>query len=204
MTSEEQNNTPPLYGLVLAGGRSVRMGQDKGTMQWHGVPQREYMARLLAGFCEKVYISCREEQTAEMGKEWPLITDAVSGAGPLTGILSALMANNNVAWLVVACDLPLLSAPTLHYLLAARRPGSIATTYRSPHDSLPEPLITIWEPAALPYLHQHIAAGYKCPRKALINNATLVNVIDCPWPQHLLNANTPEDAAEVQRIMAQG
>ncbi len=204
MTSAEQNNMPPLYGLVLAGGRSVRMGQDKGTMQWHGVPQREFMARLLANFCEKVYVSCREDQTAEMDNKWPLITDAVPGAGPLTGIMSAMMANNGVAWLVVACDLPLLTQETLVFLLAARKPGCIAATFRSPHDGLPEPLITIWEPGALPYLHRHIDAGYKCPRKALINNAVLVNVIDCPWPEHLLNANTPEDAAAVQRIMAQG
>ena len=204
MTLEEQSRVPPVHGLVLAGGHSVRMGQDKGSMQWHGVPQRRFMAGLLANFCKEVHISCRVDQVAEMGNEWPLLPDSVPGAGPLTGILSALTANNSVAWLVVACDLPLLTPETIGYLLAERRPGWIATTYRSPHDLLPEPLITIWEPGALPYLHQHITAGYTCPRRALINNADMVHVIDCPWPQHLLNANTPEDAAEVQRIMALG
>lgn len=204
MTTEEQHNTAAtparIVGLVLAGGRSVRMGNDKSVMQWHGTEQRYYMAALLAGVCEDVYISCREEQQHEING-YKTIVDNYEGAGPLIGILSAFGRNPDVAWLVVACDLPLLDAPTLQYLVAHRDASCIATTYRSPHDGLPEPLITIWEPRSLGVLKQHIADGFKCPRKALIKNEASVKLLDAPVADALLNANTPEDAIKVRALL---
>lgn len=50
---------PPVNGLVLAGGRSLRMGRDKGAIAWHGKPQREYAADMLKNLCGEVFISCR-------------------------------------------------------------------------------------------------------------------------------------------------
>ena len=74
--------------------------------------------------------------------------DSVAGEGPIVGIRSALAANPNVAWLVLACDLPFLSDAALSQLLRERDPAAVATAYRSTHDGLPEPLCAIWEPAA--------------------------------------------------------
>jgi molybdopterin-guanine dinucleotide biosynthesis protein A len=57
VTSNDHNkNTgqPLLNGLVLAGGKSRRMGTDKGVMQWHGKEQRYYMADLLQNLCVEV------------------------------------------------------------------------------------------------------------------------------------------------------
>ena len=203
MTSPDKDNTvPALYGLVLAGGRSVRMGQDKSAIQWHGREQKYYMADMLAAVCDKVFISCRAEQQGDIAPGYTALPDTFDGGGPLIAIRSALRALPNVAWLVVACDLPLLDAATLQYLVAARNADGIATTFQSPFDGLPEPLITIWEPAAYAVLQAHIADGFKCPRKALIRNEQLVKMIAPPHPQALLNANTPEDAADVQAILA--
>lgn len=191
----------PLYGLVLAGGRSVRMGRDKGAMQWHGKEHRYLLADMLTTVCSDVFISCRSEQQSDIDTNYRTLTDSVEGAGPLIAILSAFSKYPDVAWLVVACDLPLLDKATISYLVANRKPESIATTFLSPHDQLPEPLITVWEPASYPLLLAHIADGYKCPRKALIRNENLVNVLVPPNPFALINANTQDDAEKVLLIL---
>ncbi len=201
MTSNEQSK-PLLYGLVLAGGKSVRMGHDKSIMQWHGKEQRYYMADLLGKVCGEVFISCREEQQTQIDGSYQLLVDSYSGAGPLIGILSAFKSNPNVAWLVTACDLPLLDLSTLQYLIQNRDSSSIATTFQSPHDGFPEPLITIWEPASFERLQVHITDGYTCPRKALIRNEANVKMLTAPNPEVLINANTPEDVRKVEEILS--
>lgn len=193
-----------IKGLVLAGGKSVRMGTDKGMATWHGKPQRYYMADLLAKVCDEVFISCREEQVAEIEAGYQTLPDnpRYANAGPTTGILSAFEQYPEATWLVVACDLPLLDDATIQYLLDNRQPGKVATTYESPHDGLPEPLITIWEPVAYNILLSKLQEGYKCPRKVLINNDT--HIIKPLNPDALINTNTPEDAERVKQILQQG
>ena len=202
MISDGQNNVhPTLYGLVLAGGRSVRMGNDKGLMAWHGKEQRYYMADLLRAFCKDVFISCRPEQEPEISSAYKTLPDNYEGAGPAVGILTAFKSKPDAAWLVVACDLPLLDEQALKYLVSHRETAGIATTFKSPFDGLPEPLITIWEPAGFEVLKAHIADGYSCPRKALIRNEARVNLLISPNPEALMNANTPEDAGKVKEII---
>jgi len=193
----------PLNGLVLAGGKSKRMGTDKGVMQWHGKEQRYRMADLLQALCNEVFISCREEQQKEIDPAYKTLADAFTNAGPLGGILSALKSHPGQAWLVTACDLPLLDLATLEYLVEHRDPRALATTFQSPFDGLPEPLITIWEPSSLPVLLEHLSAGYTCPRKALIRNNDRINMLQAPDPDKLMNANTPEDAENVKERIRQ-
>jgi molybdopterin-guanine dinucleotide biosynthesis protein A len=201
VTLNGSNDNPALYGLVLAGGKSVRMGHDKSIMQWHGKEQRYYMVDLLASVCESVFISCRAEQQNEIDSKYKTLIDNYQGAGPLIGILSAFKAYPNVAWLVAACDLPLLDLAALQYLIQNRDTSAIATTFQSPHDGLPEPLITIWEPSSFERLQAHITDGYTCPRKALIRNEANVKMLTAPNPEALINANTPEDAQRVNEIL---
>lgn len=197
MTTKETK----LNGLVLAGGKSTRMGHDKSVINWQGKEQRYFIADLLQQFCDEVYISCRDEaQANEIDSEYKTITDSVDGKGPIVGILSALGSDSNAAWLVIACDLPLVDAATIQELINQRDTNKIATTYKSPHDGLPEPLITIWEPLSIAALNDFKERGYNCPRKVLINSDT--KIIDPHNPDALLNANTPEDAATVQDILA--
>jgi molybdopterin-guanine dinucleotide biosynthesis protein A len=91
----------------------------------------------------------------------------------------------------VACDLPLLSAESLHYLLQHRNPAKAATTFVSPVNHLAEPLITIWEPAALNALKRNVENGMNCPRKTLLNID--IELLDNPRAEEQFNANTPED-----------
>ncbi len=190
-----------LTGLVLAGGKSIRMGTDKGAIHWYGKEQRYHMADVLAPLCSQVFISCRPDQQQAIDPDYSPLPDSVQVAGPMAGILSAFRQSPGHAWLVTACDLPLLDASTLQFLIANRNPGTIATTFRSPHDGLPEPLITIWEPAAHAVLRSFADKGITCPRKVLLNSN--ITLLEPPSQEALLNANTPADADRVQEILRQ-
>lgn len=123
---------PPLHGLVLAGGRSVRMGRDKASLAYHGRPQAAHILDLLSAFCIRSYVSCRADQAALEGLAGlPQLHDAHADMGPLAGILTAFEAHPEAAWLVVACDLPYLDRASLAALVAARDPSLAATAFAS-------------------------------------------------------------------------
>jgi molybdopterin-guanine dinucleotide biosynthesis protein A len=195
-----QQAKPILNGLVLAGGKSARMGYDKGAVNWYGKEQRYHMADLLKKHCAEVYISCRDaEQQKEIDVEYLSLPDTFTGLGPYGAILSALREQPDRAWLVIACDLPLVDANVLQYLVDNRNTATIATAYQSDYKDFPEPLITIYEPKSYPTLLQYLAQGYSCPRKVLINSD--ITLLQSPEPDALANVNTPEELDRIKRIL---
>jgi molybdenum cofactor guanylyltransferase len=182
----------PLYGLVLAGGRSTRMQRDKATLEYAGRSQLERAVELITPLVERVFVSVRPDQTADpLRARFAQIVDSGEVAGPIAGIVAAQARHPEAAWLVLACDLPLLDQETLEHLLRSRRPERHATAYRSTHDGLPEPLCAIYEPSSREAVLAHVASGRDCPRKFLINASTAL--IDQPQPGALDNVNTPKD-----------
>jgi molybdopterin-guanine dinucleotide biosynthesis protein A len=197
-----QQAKPVLNGLVLAGGKSTRMGHDKGKVNWFGSEQRYHMADLLKHYCKDVYISCRDvEQQAEIAEGHLTLSDTFTGLGPFGAILSAFREDPDGAWLVVACDLPLVDEDIIQYLVDNRNPASIATAYQSQHDEFPEPLITIYEPKAYPVLLQFLSQGYSCPRKVLINSD--ITLLQAHKAEALTNVNTPEELDKIKHLINQ-
>ena len=199
--TKTQEVKPVLNGLVLAGGQSVRMGTDKGALNWYGKEQRYFMADLLKNYCDEVYISCREEQKQDIEASYQTLSDTFTNLGPFGAILSAFREKPGSAWLVVACDMPLLDADTFEHLIQNRNASSIATAYESSFDGFPEPLITIWEPKSYPVMLAFLAQGYSCPRKVLINSdTTLLKPLNTAA---LANVNTPEDFEQIKQQIHQ-
>lgn len=195
--TQKQLRMPALKGLVLAGGKSMRMGEDKGKIAYHGKPQREYMLELIDAFCEQRFLSVARKQELNL----PQIADRFEGLGPYGGILSAFQHDPNAAWLTVATDIPLLDASTLKLLVEKRNPSKLATCFYNPETDFPEPLITIWEPRAYARMLYFLSMGYSCPRKVLINSD--IELIKLSDTAVLDNANTPEEKeAMISRIKA--
>jgi molybdopterin-guanine dinucleotide biosynthesis protein A len=191
----------PLYGLLLAGGRSTRMGRDKAALAYDGRPQLERAMALLQPHVVRSFVSVRAEQAAEpLRARYAQIADSHEGIGPVAGLLAAQQRHPDVAWLVLACDLPRLDAATLARLVRARAPGHAATAYRSSHDGLPEPLCAIYEPHSHAALAAAVAAGKYCPRKFLLSADT--QLLDEPNPRALDNINTPQEYGSVSDVGA--
>ena len=199
--TQMQQAKPEINGLVLAGGKSQRMGFDKGAVNWHGKEQRYYMADLLKSLCNNVFISCRADQKNEINSNYQSLADTFTDLGPYGAILSAFREKPDSAWLVIACDLPLMDEGALKYLVENRNPSAVATAYQSPANEFPEPLITIWEPKSYPLLLSFLAQGYSCPRKVLINSD--VTLLDAVNPEALTNVNTPDELERIKRVLHQ-
>jgi molybdopterin-guanine dinucleotide biosynthesis protein A len=177
---------------VLAGGASSRMQVDKATLNYHGRPQLQRAYELLATVTAKTFISVRADQRTDPARAaFPQIEDLQSGLGPMAGIIAAFTQHPQIAWLVLACDLPFLTRMTLEELIRQRDPQRLATAYRSAHDGLPEPLCAIWEPASFEPLKAFLATGKQCPRKFLINSD--VALLAQSDTRALDNINTPSE-----------
>jgi molybdopterin-guanine dinucleotide biosynthesis protein A len=181
-----------IYGLVLAGGRSSRMHTDKAALSYHGRSQLAEAMRLVTPFVERAFVSVRADQIHDPVRAgFAQIVDREANVGPIAGIMAAQEEFPDVAWLVIACDLPFLNAGALEQLLAARAPACDATAYLSSHDGLPEPLCAIYEPASKKTLTDYLREGRQCPRKFLLKgNVHLIAAADA----HALdNINTRDE-----------
>jgi len=200
----EQAARVPVCGLVLSGGHSRRMGRDKALLELEDRPQALAAFELLHPRCTEVFLSCRAGQW--VGTELadvPRLEDRLLEVGPLGGILTAFLERPDAAWLVVACDLPLLDGDTLDFLLRHRRPQGVATAYRSAHDGLPEPLCALYEPRARAALFHWRGMGLRCPRRILMRSR--VELLELPRPGALDNVNRPEEWSAVRsRVQKQG
>lgn len=181
-----------LYGLVLAGGRSRRMGQDKALLDRGGKTQLETAFALLDAVTTRCFVSTRPDQLSDPTRaQFPRVVDRYEDLGPAAGILSAMEEYPDADWLIIACDLPNLDAGTLEYLIANSPTGKPFTAYRSSYDDLPEPLCAIYRRGSDAIVRDFVQQGIKCPRKVLIRSDT--ELLRQPEPAALDNVNTPED-----------
>ena len=184
----------PVYGLVLAGGRSKRMGHDKALLRVDGKTQLSRAVLLLEPFVDQVFVSTRVDQQDEPERSnFRQIVDRYQELGPLAGILSAMEEHPDAGWLVLACDLPNAEELTIRYLLDGRSSDHPFTAYKSSSDGLPEPLCAFYAAGAAAIVKAFVDDGIICPRKILIRSDT--HLLDQPNPEALDNINTPEDLA---------
>ena len=139
-----------LTGVVLAGGLSSRLGQDKALLRLPDDPDVDLLTRtlsLLKTVCGRAVVIGRERPGATC------FPDIAPGNGPVGGIATALERTRSPC-LVLSCDLPFMTAPVLEALAAEheRRPsGVLSTAYRQSATGRIEPLVAIYEADALPF-----------------------------------------------------
>ena len=194
LSSYVNQRLPKLKALILAGGKSSRMGFDKSQIKYENLTQEKHLKIMCESLGIDAYLSKNIEQSVESEKE--TIRDKFSGLGPYGGILSAFQNDPNSAWLVIACDLPLINKKEIENLISQRAANKIATAVKGKEKEFPEPLLTVWEPSAYSVLMDYLSQGYSCPRKVLINED--VKVIPLLDEKSIFNANTPEDLEKIQ------
>lgn len=104
-------------GIVLAGGKSRRMGRDKAFLEVGGVPLIARVLERVQRVCAEVIIIANDADAyARFGVR--VVSDVYPGKGSLGGIYSGLLAARAEHALVVACDLPFLNEALLRYLIS--------------------------------------------------------------------------------------
>lgn len=136
-----------MTGIVLAGGQSSRMGEDKGLMIFQNMPLVKIAVDRLAQCCEEVFISVNQHQQETYQPFGNLIIDQHEQEGPLGGILSVFEQIEGPL-LITAVDLPLLGMAELNQLLAHRSPESCVTVFFDQQENRWEALVSLWEQEA--------------------------------------------------------
>ena len=190
-----------LFALILTGGQSSRMGTDKSLLSYHGKPQAQHLYDLCASVNLKTFLSCTSEQAQKIEfNHLPIITDRFLGFGPMSGILSAMSVYPEKSWLVLACDLPLISAENLKELIKQRDPLRQATAYFNNKAGNFEPLFAIYGPEIYSRMLHFLSEGVTSLQKVL--SISTVKKLALQTEGALLNANTLEDRAKALEILS--
>jgi len=151
----------PLYGGILVGGHSKRIGRPKQLLDLGGRTFVEHLARTIEGHVERI-VCLGTGPLPPAFDDVTQLPDPVHVQGPTAGLVTALRWNPQAAWLVVACDQPLVRPEAVRWLLGQRRPGRWAVMPRIA-GGVPEPFLAVYEPHSLSLLEEKVSAGRTAP-----------------------------------------
>lgn len=192
-----------LTGIVLAGGRSRRLGTDKASLTFEGRLLLETVIERLSGVCSEVIVA--SGRTAE-GRKTPrpvrFVADLAPGRGPLAGVQAGLAAATAEFALVVACDMPFLNPDLLSYMagLPRRYQALVPRTAGRWH-----PAHAIYGRSCLPVIEELLAKRSSSMRELL----SRLDVRELPEeelrrydPQglSLFNVNEPQDLERARAL----
>jgi molybdenum cofactor guanylyltransferase len=143
-----------LTGIVLAGGKSSRMGADKGLMDYKGKKLIEYPLNLLTVFCSEIIISSNNDAYLQFG--YTVVHDEIEDSGPAGGLAAALKASSNEWNLVLSCDVPFVDQETIQYLISFAGKGIGAVPA---HNGYIEPLVAFYHRSFCHTLESYIKDG---------------------------------------------
>jgi molybdenum cofactor guanylyltransferase len=192
---------PDITTVIMAGGKSSRMGTDKSFVPLLGKPMIEHVLERVAGLADRtLLVTNRPEEYAYLAL--PMASDIYQDCGPLGGLQTALYHAQSSHILVVACDMPWLNRDLLAFMIDQRRLADITIPRWDKH---PEPLHAVYSQACL----APIEANLQASRLQLIAffDEVSVNYLDRatiarfdPAGRSFANVNTPDDLARAQSL----
>jgi molybdopterin-guanine dinucleotide biosynthesis protein A len=177
----------PATAVILAGGKSTRMGQDKNMLPINEQPMIGHIHEQLSTYFSQIVISANDKaRYSFLGIT--IVQDKVTGKGPLMGIASALRASKNDVNFVVACDIPTIDISLVRTML--RQIGDYDAVVPKVGPSHYEPLFAVYSKKALPLLDKALQLGIYRVVDAL--NLCNVMYIDLSC-RRFTNINTMDD-----------
>ena len=188
-------------GIILAGGKSSRMGKDKGLLELSGKKLVEIAIGNLSSLCDRILISTNSDAYAQFGLE--VVPDRNPNIGPMGGSYSSLLRSNTGTNLVLSVDLPFINKGTLRYLLEQSRDVEVAVPWSGEEHY--EPLCACYDRSVLPLMEEFINRGiYKLPElfKQIKLNPLIINE-QLPFFTPILfhNINTFSDFLSAENMM---
>ena len=185
-------------GIILAGGKSKRMGTDKGFVRLLNKPLIQYAIDILKPLCRHLIISSNNPDYEQFGL--PVIEDLVEDAGPMSGIFSGLSFSSTRKNLVLSCDMPLVNKGLLEALLNDES-GIMAVPE---HDSLLEPLCACYPKESKDLLEDYLnSARFKLMDLIKENPVSKIHIhpgLPFYSDNLFININRPEDLQRATRL----
>jgi molybdopterin-guanine dinucleotide biosynthesis protein A len=191
--------------IVLAGGKSSRMGSPKCLLPFDGEPLIAHLVRRLRRlFAEVIVVAAPDQELPPLAVK--IVRDEVAFQGPVGGIYYGLQAASAEVCFVTACDVPFLHLPTVEFLLAALGAADVAVAH---WDGRLQPLFAVYRRSVLPFLKQQLAAGELRPTLLYEKVATRIlsaAELSGADPQGLsfININLPQDYQSALRRWRSG
>jgi len=191
-------------GVVLAGGRSTRIGRDKGRLEIGGVPQwSRPVEQLHSLFTEVIYATNDPDFDSPPGLKVTL--DEVPHMGPLGGILAALGATEAKRVFVAAYDMPFIQEDLVRYLVELAPEADVTVPVI---DGKLEPLHAVYGQVCAAVIEGRLEAG----RRKIIDFYRAVSVHEVPEGDlrridpgllSFFNINTWDDVERARRLIAE-
>ncbi len=176
-----------ITGIILAGGLSSRMGQDKGLLHYKGRALVEYAIDAIKPLCSEIIISSNNKEYEQFG--YKVVTDVYQKVGPIGGLYSSLAEANTNDILMCPCDMPFITTDIFEQILE-NKSDSAVTVVESDSGKV-YPTLGYYQKSCLPVILQFIEQGqYKLQLLMKALNAATIQIED---NKSLLNFNTPED-----------
>lgn len=174
--------------IILAGGRSRRMGQDKSLLLFNGKPMIQHIGIQLEPLFREWMIGSNDPRKFSF-LNVPIVPDREPDMGPLMGILSCLAATRYEDHFITACDVPDIHLEFIRQMLASVR-GYDAVVPLSP-DGRPEPLFAVYTKAVIGPAEKVLRQG----GRRIVDLLKLVKVLYLPLPDTgwYRNLNTMEE-----------
>lgn len=129
--------------IVLAGGKSSRMGEDKGLMTLYDKPMVEYVLDIAKELTDNIIVSSNNANYEKFG--YPVVKDQFESKGPLAGIYAGLEKSETELNVVISCDVPYVTRDLIRYLIEKKESFDIVVPIR---EEMIHPLIGVYMKSA--------------------------------------------------------
>ncbi|MBC7250409.1 MAG: molybdenum cofactor guanylyltransferase [Anaerolineae bacterium] len=191
--------------IVLAGGKSHRLGRDKAFLEIGGIPLIERVLERLQQIGDEVLVVTNDPEPFAYLK-LPVLKDVQPGQGVLGGLYTGLRAARHQYSLVIACDMPFLDPKLLRYMVILAPGHDVVIPYVQ---GMYEPLHAIYSQNCLEPIERVLAQGkrrivdfFPAVRVRHVSEEE-VSILD-PQLLSFFNINTPEDLSRARQLAANG
>ena len=194
------SHTKQTTGIILCGGKSSRMGQNKALLKINGKYIISYIIEMLQPFCDEIIISTNTKELDFLGHK--TVKDIYDNIGPVSGIFSSLLQSKNKRNAILSCDTPFINGLLITEMFS----------YLHTHDVvIPEfngylqPMTAAFKKDVIPVINREIQNGNYIPPR-IFEKCNLKKLEINPsagyYHEHLFfNVNSPEDYEKAQEIM---
>ena len=187
-------------GIILAGGKSSRLGKEKGLLLYKGMTLAQHAIKVLTTFCERIIIVTANPAYSQ--QDVSLVSDLVPGKGPLMGLYSGLQSSTTQHNLVIAVDNCFVGPEYFEYVLPQVPGYEVAVPFIN--QQYYEPLVGYYSRDVIPAMKLYIERGYYNPPGLLdivkVKKLRVEEDFKDYHPGYFKSINLPEDLQLIQEF----
>ena len=190
----EQDN---ITGVILAGGKSSRMGTDKSLLKLDGITFLERIISAMNPWVKSIIIVSNTSEHNKFGPQ--RVEDLIKDSGPLAGLYTGLYHSETEYNLVLSCDVPLINSTILKRLVSEIDDTSDVIQLQSQDKTIP--LVAIYRKRCMHTCLELLEQGEKRLRVAINHLNTKTIAVDSEIELYVRNINTRNQLNDIQNAV---